>query len=216
MPISPEAASPDPSTEQSRDPLTPADVIEILRDGNRRFVEGSMHERDLRQQVVQTATGQYPVAIVLGCIDSRVPTGVVFDQGIGDLFDAGMAGNVLNDDILGCMEFACKMAGSKLVLVLGHTSCGAVKGACDDAKLGHVTQLLDKIAPAVQSTKTEEGEDRSSANADFVNRVAANNVRNTMDEIRSRSSILKEMEDNGEIAIVGGMYDVASGAVSFF
>ncbi len=214
---SPEAAaSPEPSTRESRDTLTPRQVLQLLKDGNQRFLSGKLVKRDLARQVRQTAAGQYPVGIVLSCIDSRVPVQVIFDQGIGDLFDAGVAGNVLNDDILGCMEFACKMAGSKLVLVMGHTACGAVKGACDGAELGHVTQLLEKIAPAVQATPTAEGEARNSENVQFVNGVALANVRLTLERIRERSPILRTMEEQREIDIVGAMYDVSTGKVSFF
>lgn len=214
--ISPEAASPEPSTRESRDTLTPSQSLQLLKDGNQRFLAGKLFERDLARQVRQTADGQYPIGIVLSCIDSRVPVQVIFDQGIGDLFDAGVAGNVLNDDILGCMEFACKMAGSKLVLVMGHTSCGAVKGACDGAELGHVTQLLEKIAPAVEATPTAEGEARNSENMQFVNQVALANVRLTLERIRERSPILRTMEEQREIDIVGAMYDVSTGKVSFF
>ena len=152
---------------------------------------------------------------IVSCIDSRIPTEIVFDQGIGDIFNARIAGNFINEDILGSLEFACKLAGSKLIVVMGHTSCGAVKGACDDAKLGNLTQMLQKIKPAVDQTKTEDGEARDSSNLNFVNRVSEANVNLTIEAIRKHSPVLKDMEDNGEIEITGAMYDVKTGSVNF-
>ena len=195
--------------------ISPADAIEMLKQGNKRFTTGNPINRDLHEQVAQTATGQYPFASVVSCIDSRIPTEIVFDQGIGDIFNARVAGNFVNEDILGSLEFACKLAGSKVIVVMGHTSCGAVKGACDHAKLGNLTQMLDKIMPAVDAVKTAEGEDRSSKNTAFVNEVAQKNVEFTIEELKAKSPVLKEMLDSGEIDVVGAMYDVKTGSVSF-
>ncbi|WP_025743687.1 carbonic anhydrase family protein, partial [Aquimarina pacifica] len=174
-------------------------------------------DRDLLEQVNQTKGGQYPFATILSCIDSRVSSELIFDQGIGDIFSARVAGNFVNEDILGSMEFACKLAGTKLVLVLGHTSCGAVKGACDDAKMGNLTALLSKIKPAVAAVaEPEDASQRNSKNIDFVNEVAVKNVHMTIENIRKDSEVLNEMEENGEILIVGGMYDINDGSVTFF
>ena len=198
-------------TRTSQAELTAAGAIELLREGNARFVAGDPARRDFAEQVRTTAAGQYPFAAVLGCIDSRVPMEIVFDQGIGDIFSARVAGNVVNGDVLGSMEFACAVAGSKAVVVLGHTSCGAVKGAIDDVELGNLTALVDKIQPAVTAV---EGA-RDASNRAYVDAVAETHVRLGLDQIRGRSPVLAEMEANGEIAIVGAMYDVATGAVRF-
>ncbi len=195
--------------------MTPANAIALLKEGNVRFVENKRLERDLNQQVAETADGQYPMAAVVSCIDSRIPTEVVFDQGIGDIFNARIAGNIVNPDILGSLEFACKLAGSKAIVVMGHTSCGAIKGACDHAELGNLTQMLDKIQPAVDQTITAEGEERNSSNIDFVNNVAEKNVVLTIENIKSQSTVLNEMFEKGEIDIVGAMYDVKTGKVTF-
>jgi len=202
-------------TAETQAGIDPSMAIQMLKDGNTRFTSGNPLNRDLHQQVKETATGQYPFAAVVSCIDSRIPTEVVFDQGIGDIFNARVAGNFVNEDILGSLEFACKLAGSKVIVVMGHTSCGAVKGACDKAELGNLTQMLDKIMPAVDGTSTSEGEARNSSNMDFVNRVSQKNVDLTIENIKAQSPVLKEMMDNGEIAIVGAMYDVKSGNVNF-
>ncbi len=202
-------------TAETQAQITPAMAKDILQRGNERFVENRRLERDLGWQVSKTAKGQYPFAIVLSCIDSRVPTEIVFDQGIGDIFNARIAGNVVNEDVLGSMEFACKFAGSKLIVVLGHTSCGAVKGACDSVQLGNLTKLLEKITPAVKATESGPGEDRSSSNEAFVNRVAVKNVELTIENIRQQSSVLNELYGEGKIDIVPAMYDVASGKVEF-
>ncbi|MBK3517877.1 carbonic anhydrase family protein [Carboxylicivirga marina] len=202
-------------TVQSQANITPADAIQLLKEGNKRFVEKKQIERDLLQQVNETAGGQYPFAAVVSCIDSRIPTEVVFDQGIGDIFNVRVAGNIVNEDILGSLEFACKLAGAKAIVVLGHTSCGAVKGACDDAKLGNLTQMLGKIKPAVELTPTAEGEARNSGNIEFVNKVADKNVELTIENIKSQSTVLNEMFDTGEISIVGAMYDVKTGKITF-
>ena len=202
-------------TPESQSAITPSQAIEILKQGNVRFTSGSTTSRDYQSQVSQTAGGQYPLAAVVSCIDSRIPTEIVFDQGIGDIFNARIAGNFVNEDILGSLEFACKVAGAKAIVVMGHTSCGAIKGACDKAELGNLTQLLEKITPAVDAVETPEGADRSSANAAFVDAVAAKNVELTLAKIRENSSVLNEMLEANEIEIIGAMYDVASGKVSF-
>ena len=202
-------------TPESQSQLNPSSIVQILKEGNQRFLDNKREDRDLHQQVNQTSTGQYPYAAIISCIDSRIPTEIVFDQGIGDIFNARIAGNFVNEDILGSLEFACKLAGSKLIVVMGHTSCGAVKGACDHAKLGNLTQMLDKIMPAVDAVQTPEGADRSSGNIDFVNKVSAKNVEFTIQNIKDQSPVLNEMFENGEIDIVGAMYDVKSGGVNF-
>ncbi len=202
-------------TKESQSSINGQMAKQMLMEGNARFVSQGFLNRDFQSQVQMTSTGQYPFAAVVSCIDSRIPTEIVFDQGIGDIFNARVAGNFVNDDILGSLEFACKLAGSKLIVVMGHTSCGAVKGACDDAKLGNLTQMLGKIKPAVEQTGTAYGEARDSSNLNFVNRVAEANVKLTIDAIRKQSPVLNEMEENGEIEITGAMYDVKTGSVNF-
>jgi len=204
-------------TKETQAAMTPESSLQALKDGNGRFQNNTMISRDLMDQVNDTSAGQYPFATVLSCIDSRVSSELIFDQGIGDVFSIRIAGNFVNEDILGSMEFACKLAGTKLLLVLGHTACGAVKGACDHARLGNLTALINKIEPAVEAvTEPADESMRNSGNIDFVNEVAAKNVMMTINNIRSRSAVLKEMEDNGEIKIVGGMYDIATGMVSYY
>ncbi|MEM1294909.1 MAG: carbonic anhydrase family protein [Verrucomicrobiota bacterium] len=198
-------------TEQAE--LTPDKVLSELMEGNARYVEGNLTEIDIKAGIAATAGGQFPKAVILSCLDSRVPVEMVFDQGIGDIFVGRVAGNIENKDQLGSMEFATKLAGSKLVMVLGHTSCGAVKGACDDAKLGNVTALLANIKPAVEAVGGHEGK-RNSKNLDFVNEVVAENVKITVKDIREQSEVLSEMEKAGEIKIVGGIYDLATGKVT--
>lgn len=203
-------------SKESQAALSHDQVISMLKDGNHRFVDNQKLNRNLKQQVDETGSGQYPFAAVLSCIDSRVPVEMVFDQGIGDLFSIRIAGNFVNDDILGSMEFACKLAGSKVVVVLGHTSCGAVKGACDNAELGKLTGMLNKIKPAVAMVEQpSEASQRTSQNIDFVNDVAVANVGLAIEGIRNGSAVLSEMEAQGTIQIVGAMYDVSSGKVSF-
>ena len=203
-------------TKASQDAISPAKALELLKEGNQRFTAKQQVERDLNLQVEQTSTGQFPFATVLSCIDSRVPAELVFDQGIGDIFSVRIAGNFVNADILGSMEFASKLAGTKLILVLGHTACGAVKGACDHAELGNLTGMLDNIAPAVDAiVEPTAAAERTSANIDFVNAVGTKNVELTIDRIREESPVLAEMEQAGEIQIVGGMYDIATGNVNF-
>ena len=201
-------------TKEEQDKLTPARVIELLKEGNLRFVSETMTSRDHSEQVRAAVKGQYPMAIVLSCVDSRVPVEDVFDRGIGDLFVARVAGNFANTDILGSMEFACKVSGSKLILVLGHEHCGAVKGAIDGVVLGNITPMLANIKPAVVHFTPYEG-DKTSQNQEFVHKVAEQNVRATIENIRKNSPILKEMEETGEIKIVGGMYDMDTGKVIF-
>lgn len=191
------------------------EIIEELKEGNKRFVAEKATDHNYMNQVKETANGQQPHSAILGCIDSRVPAEIVFDQGIGDIFNVRIAGNFINDDILGSMEFACKVAGSKVIVVLGHTSCGAVKGACDNVELGKLTGMLDNIMPAVNAVKGNHDE-QSSKNADFVQDVATNNVMLNVKAITERSAVLKEMADNGEISIVGAMYDITTGEVSFY
>ena len=202
-------------TKDSQLALTPSDAKSILQEGNQRFVNKTPLNRNFIEQVTQTSTGQYPFAAIVSCIDSRIPTEIVFDQGVGDIFNARIAGNFVNEDILGSLEFACKLAGSKLIVIMGHTSCGAVKGACDHAKLGNLTGMLEKINPALDKVKTEEGVDRSSKNIDFVNSVAVENVKLNIEQLKLKSPVLNEMINNGEIEVIGAMYDVNSGSVSY-
>jgi carbonic anhydrase len=196
--------------------MSPDAALQALKDGNNRFITSTQVSRDLMQQVAETSTGQYPFATVLHCIDSRVSAELVFDQGIGDLFSIRIAGNFVNEDILGSMEFATKLAGTKVVVILGHTACGAVKGACDHAKLGNLTGMLEKIAPAVSQVKDPaDASLRTSSNIDFVNRVAVKNVHMAIDNLRAMSPVLKEMEAAGEIKVVGAMYHIENGQVVF-
>jgi len=202
-------------TRESRDALTPLMALDVLRKGNERFVNNLKANRNLLQQVNETSEGQHPLAVVLSCIDSRTSAELIFDQGLGDIFSCRVAGNVLNDDILGSMEFACKVAGAKAVVVIGHTRCGAVKGACDSVELGNLTTLLHKIQDAI-ALETETLGDRTAANSAFVERVAELNVLLVKSQIMQRSPLLAEMVRKSEIALVGGMYDVESGAVTFY
>lgn len=201
-------------TAEEQAALTPEEVIESFKAGNTRFVNNDLTARDHSAQVRNTTLGQFPKAIVLSCVDSRVPVEDVFDRGIGDVFVARVAGNFVNEDILGSMEFACKVSGSKLILVMGHEYCGAVKAAIDGVELGNITAMLTKIQPAVKMSQVFEGE-KSSKNNDFVHAVCQNNVRNTIDQIRLQSPILKEMEDKGEIKIAGAVYNMSTGKVEW-
>jgi carbonic anhydrase len=201
-------------TKQSQEETTPADALQMLKDGNDRFTSGNMLARDLLGQAKTTAKGQYPYAVVLGCIDSRVTPEQVFDQGIGDIFDARIAGNFVNEDILGSMEFACKVTGAKLIMVLGHTNCGAIKGAIDEVKLGNLTHLLTSIKPAVD--KTVFSGEKNSHNYDYVDLVSKENVLLAIENIKLKSPVLKQMLDDNEISIVGGMYDLQTGKVEFY
>lgn len=203
-------------TAESQSKLSPQGAIELLKEGNQRFVSREMRERDLLAQVEETSKGQFPFACIVGCIDSRVPATTVFDQGIGSLFVATVAGNIINEDILGSLEFGCAAAGSKAIIVLGHTSCGAVKGACDSVELGNLTSLLSKINASVKETvEPTDPSMRNSSNLPFVNEVAKNNVLRSVENIRVKSNVLRRLEEDGKITIVGAMYDVSTGQVSF-
>lgn len=204
-------------TKETQSTMTPRKALLFLKEGNVRFQGNLKAQRNLLNQVLATRFGQYPFAIILSCIDSRVPAELVFDQGLGDIFSVRIAGNFVNEDILGSMEFACKLAGTKLVVVLGHTSCGAVKGACDHARLGNLTKLIQKIEPAVDAvTEPKEENLRNSKNLVFVDEVAKKNVEMTIENITKQSEVLKEMEAVGEIKIIGGMYDISNGKVNFY
>ncbi len=203
-------------TRESQQSLTPAEALQYLKEGNARFCANLKANRNLLQQVNETRDGQFPFAAILSCIDSRTSAELVFDQGLGDIFSIRIAGNFVNDDILGSLEFACKAAGSKLIVVLGHSACGAIKGACDHVQLGHLTSMLSKIRPAVE--RVREPQDallRNSKNDAFVQAVAEMNVAMAVDQIRMRSAILREMLEAGQIGLVGGMYDLTSGQVDF-
>jgi carbonic anhydrase len=199
--------------QEQRDRLTPHQVLDALRQGNRRFQSGKTVSRDYLSERRTSAQAQFPAAIILGCIDSRAPGEIIFDTGIGDTFNARIAGNVVNDDLLGSLEFACGVAGAKVVLLMGHTACGAIQGAIDDVELGSLTGLLARIKPAVVAT-TLTG-DRSSRNAAFVDAVARTNVLMGIEHIRGRSDILADLERKGQIKILGAMYDLRTGIVEF-
>lgn len=202
-------------TKEMQDQLTPAKAIELLKDGNKRFVNNLKINRNLLQQVNETSDGQHPFALILSCIDSRTSAELIFDQGLGDIFSCRIAGNILNEDILGSMEFACKVAGSKVIVVLGHTKCGAIKGACDDVKLGNLSTLLNKVKPAIEAERSTK-QNRTASNGEFVENVAALNVRQTLNQIPARSPIIAEQIEKGEIALIGGMYNVETGVVEFY
>lgn len=204
-------------TKDSQNLMTPESALATLIEGNNRFQQNYRADRDLLQQVKTTSNGQFPFATILSCIDSRVSSELIFDQGIGDLFSIRIAGNFANTDILGSMEFACKLAGTKLLVVLGHTACGAVKGACDDAKLGNLTSMLGKLKPAVEATiEPTDLSIRNSSNSEFVNEVSTKNVELTIDYILENSPVLKEMQSEGSIKVIGAMYDITSGKVTFY
>lgn len=201
-------------TKETQEVLTPDLIIDILKKGNERFVNNIKAHRNLLEQVNETSSGQYPFAAILSCIDSRTSAELIFDQGLGDIFSIRIAGNILNEDILGSMEFACKIAGSKLIVVLGHTNCGAIIGACDNVKIGHITSLIDKIKPSIE-IETQTVNERNGKNIKFVENVSVNNVILTVEGIRRRSPILSVMENDKQIKIIGGMYDVETGKVKF-
>ncbi|MDO6601452.1 carbonic anhydrase family protein [Arenibacter palladensis] len=204
-------------TRETQATMTPEKALRYLKEGNQRFQNNLKANRNLLEQVNDTSDGQFPFATILSCIDSRVSAELVFDQGLGDIFSIRIAGNFVNEDILGSMEFACKLAGTKLLVVLGHTSCGAVKGACDHARLGNLTALINKIEPAVEAVKEPTDESlRNSKNLEFVDKVAEKNVHLTIGNIRKNSPVLTEMETKGEIKVVGAMYDVSNGEVIFY
>ena len=208
------AASTVTQTRETQAAITPQKALQMLKEGNTRFVQGNMIQRDLMQQVKATAGGQFPFAALVSCIDSRESGQLIFDQGIGDIFNARVAGNFVNDDILGSLEFACAVAGAKLIVVLGHTECGAIRGACDDVVMGNLTRTLANIKPAVAAVSGYES-NRTSANNAFVKAVTDKNVVLTVERIRERSPILREMIKKGQIALTGAIYDVHTGKVTF-
>jgi carbonic anhydrase len=201
-------------TQEAQAKLTPDEVISDFKAGNQRFLKNDLLSRDFTSQIQKTTTGQYPKAAILSCVDSRVPVEYIFDQGIGDIFVARVAGNFMDEDMLGSAEFACKVSGSKVLVVMGHESCGAVKAAIDDVELGNITPMLAKIRPAVKNSQDFKG-DKTSKNPEFVSYVCENNVKYNLDKIREDSPILKEMEDNGEIKIIGAIYSLSTGEVTF-
>lgn len=202
-------------TKEMQAAITPSMALELLKDGNKRFVNNLKINRNLLQQANETSDGQHPFAVILSCIDSRTSAELIFDQGLGDIFSVRIAGNIINEDILGSMEFGCKVAGAKIIVVLGHTKCGAVKGACDHVEMGNLTALLTKIRPAVDE-ETVTTENRNSGNSAFVENVSAINVKRTVKSIMERSPILKEMIESGQIGIIGGSHDIATGEVTFY
>ena len=194
-------------------PITPLQALELLKEGNKRFLQGKTLSRDFLKQVKETSTAQFPYATILSCMDSRTPSEIIFDQGLGDIFNIRIAGNIADDDIIGSMEFGSKVVGSKLILVMGHTDCGAIKGAIDNVRLGKLSGLLEKIKPAINEVRAD-GE-RNSDNKTFVDMVTKENVLMAIKLIRDRSAILKEMEDKGELKIIGGIYNTSTGEVEF-
>lgn len=202
-------------TQEMQASITPAKALELLKEGNKRFINNLKVNRNLLQQANETSDGQHPFAVILSCIDSRTSAELIFDQGLGDVFSVRIAGNIVNEDILGSMEFGCKAAGAKIIVVLGHTKCGAVKGACDHVEMGNLTGLLAKIQPAVNDEKQTK-ENRTSGNAEFVEHVAELNVKRTVKLITEHSPILKELIDTGKIGIIGGMHNIATGEVTFY
>ncbi|MES2380928.1 MAG: carbonic anhydrase family protein [Bacteroidota bacterium] len=202
-------------TKEMQAAITPAAALELLKEGNKRFINNLKINRNLLQQANETSDGQHPFAVILSCIDSRTSAELIFDQGLGDIFSVRIAGNIINEDILGSMEFGCKVAGAKIIVVLGHTKCGAVKGACDHVEMGNLTALLTKIRPAVDEETTTK-ENRNASNAVFVENVATINVKRTVKAIMERSPILKEMIESGQIGIIGGSHDITTGEVVFY
>ena len=202
-------------TKESQEKITPQKALDYLKEGNLRFLNNLKADRNLLKQVNQTSEGQFPFAAILSCIDSRTSAELIFDQGLGDIFSIRIAGNVLNDDILGSMEYACSIAKSKIIVVLGHTKCGAVIGACNDLEFGHLTSLIDKIKPSILK-ETTTFEKRAGNNLTFVNKVSVLNVEHTIHQIRNQSRILYDLEKTGKILIVGALYDIDTGVVNFF
>jgi carbonic anhydrase len=202
-------------TKEMQSAITPAVALEILKDGNKRFVSNLKINRNLLQQANETSDGQHPFAVILSCIDSRTSAELIFDQGLGDVFSVRIAGNIVNEDILGSMEFGCKVAGAKIIVVLGHTKCGAVKGACDNVALGNLTGLISKIKPAVEQ-ESITAENRNSSNGVFVENVAELNVSLSVKNILLKSPIIADMVKNGDIGIVGGIHNITTGEVKFF
>ena len=203
-------------TKSMQAAITPAKALQMLKEGNERFVSGTASGVDYLAQVKKTADGQYPFAAVVTCVDSRTQPEIIFDQGIGDMFVARVAGNFVNDDILGSLEFATKVSGAKIILIMGHTECGAIKGACDDVELGLLTATLANIQPAVTAVEKEDYSPTNSTNAKFVQSVADMNVKLTMQMLRDRSLVLRGMIDKGELALVGAMYDITTGKTTFY
>lgn len=201
--------------KEMQEKLSPRQSLELLKKGNDRFLNNKEVKRDLIQQMHQTSSGQYPFAVILSCIDSRVPAEIVFDQGLGDIFNIRVAGNIVNNDVLACIEFACKLEGSKVVLVMGHTKCGAIKGACDDVKLGHLTGLFNKIKPAIDSEKSTLS-DRNSSNNKFIEHVSRLNVISSINQVLKGSDVIEEMVAKEQILVSGAMYCIDSGRVEFF
>jgi carbonic anhydrase len=202
-------------TKEDQEAITPSMALNLLEEGNKRFVNNLKVNRNLLQQANETSDGQHPFAIILSCIDSRTSAELIFDQGLGDVFSIRIAGNIINEDVLGSMEFGCKVAGAKIIVVLGHTKCGAIKGACDHVEMGNLTALLSKIRPAVDEEQTIK-ENRDAKNSEFVEKVAAINVNRSVRSIIERSPILKEMIESGQIGIVGGIHDITTGIVTFY
>lgn len=202
-------------TKEMQSAITPSNALELLKEGNKRFINNLKVNRNLLQQANETSDGQHPFAVILSCIDSRTSAELIFDQGLGDIFSVRIAGNIINEDILGSMEFGCKVAGSKIIVVLGHTKCGAIKGACDHVEMGNLTALLTKIRPAVDDEQTTKN-NRNSSNDEFVERVSTINVKRTVKSIMQRSTILKEMIETGQIGIIGGTHDISTGEVIFY
>jgi len=202
-------------TKDLQESITPEMALDLLKEGNKRFINNLKANRNLLQQANDTSEGQHPFAVILSCIDSRTSAEIIFDQGLGDIFSVRIAGNIINEDILGSMEFACKVAGSKIITVLGHTNCGAIKGACDHVEMGNLTTLLSKIRPAIDDELTVIDE-RHSGNEEFVGKVTLINVRRAMQGIVQRSPILKEMLESEQILLVGGIHNIASGEVIFY
>jgi carbonic anhydrase len=202
-------------TKELQQSITPSMALQMLIEGNDRFVNNLKINRNLLKQVNETSDGQHPFAVILSCIDSRTSAELIFDQGLGDVFSVRIAGNILNEDILGSMEFGCKVAGARIIVVLGHTKCGAVQGACDHMEMGNLTSLLSKIRPAVDDEQTVKS-NRNSSNEEFVEKVAIINVKRTVKAIMERSPILKEMIKRGTIGIIGGQHDITTGKVEFF
>ncbi|WP_343703219.1 carbonic anhydrase family protein [Chitinophaga sp.] len=203
-------------SKESQSNLSPETALQYLKEGNLRFVNNLRANRDLLSQVNATRDGQYPFATVLSCMDSRTSVELIFDQGLGDIFSIRIAGNVLNQDVIGSMEFGTRLAGSKIIVVLGHTQCGAIKGACDDVSLGSLTQLLEKIKPAIDNETMTPAGSRNGKNADFVRNVTENNVRHVIKQITAQSPTIAELANSGAIKIVGGVYHLETGAVTFF
>ena len=198
-------------TKEIQDNLTPKKAYQILVDGNKRFTQNLKIQRNLKDQVLETSKGQFPFAVILSCIDSRVPVELIFDQGIGDIFSVRVAGNIINEDVLGSMEYSCKIAGSKIIVVMGHSKCGAITAACQNVELGNITFLLNKIKPAVDSIR----KDKEEMSISSIEKVSIENIKLSINRIKKESSILLEMEKSGKIEIIGASYNLSNGIVEF-